>query len=213
MLRIEGSEPRKSTAFDWPPGTAYQINSSNPVHHQHESHLQSVSLISKSPPTSCTRLYKYNPCQPSWDIDISQQDSPPWARQLEETGGFWGRGWGGKVGNLCGDLDIRGRTEGADSAVTPSLCLPPAPQHLWVREEDGECDARDEKQSNFWHTQRCCHTVIIDWTAGTAFWVTSTARRIPSSYPPTLLFLLTLFSATPLSLLWFFSSSRHGLPP
>lgn len=145
------------------------------------------------------------------DIDVSQQDNPPWARQLEETGGFEGRGWGGKVGNLCGDLDIRGKSEGADSAATPYLC-PPCPSSTPRREGDGECDAWEEKQSNFWHTQRCCHTVIIDWTAGTAFWVTSTVSRIPSSIPPTTLF-LTLFPATPLSLLCSFSSSRHDLPP
>lgn len=48
----------------------------------------------------------------------------------------------------------------------------------------GECaDWRKKGEgSNFWHAQRCCHTAIIDWTAGTALWVTSTVHHIP---PPT----------------------------
>lgn len=50
----KGSEPGKSTTFDWLPGTAYQINILTPTPPQHTSPppyiLYSVSLIFNSPP-------------------------------------------------------------------------------------------------------------------------------------------------------------------
>lgn len=48
---------------------------------------------------------------------------------------------------------------------------------LW---QEGKGGGREQVLT---HTLRCCHIIIIiDWTAGTAFWVTAMVYRIPTSH-------------------------------
>lgn len=164
MPGIEGSQPGKSTAFDWPPGTAYQINK-----------LPTIPLC--EPPASAdTSLVLVSLIFNTLHIPWPPLSRPKQGREADSGGiqavtagrvsAATGKGWGWEVGWSGWDLDIRRRAEGADSASTPCC--------LYRR-----CLGKGRGQVMTY--MRCGRTVIIDLIAD--LWVTSKVHHIPGLTP------------------------------
>lgn len=91
MLRIEGSEPGKSTAFDWPPGTAYQINNANPSTTR-SLILNPLHSFPIHPVLRHARIRMYtNTPPPASQPEIWTAGQPP--HEKDSWKGHWWEGW------------------------------------------------------------------------------------------------------------------------